>query len=82
MYWKKASTAGAFVALVAGLGALVGLGPVQDMLGVADWLEENRIGSAHVGLATVALSMILMFLVSIMFPDPDRQPSPDNGERS
>ena len=34
LYWKKASSTGALLALMAGLFALAGLGPVQEVLGI------------------------------------------------
>ena len=34
IYWKKASSTGAFVALLAGFTAIFGLGPVQQLIGL------------------------------------------------
>ena len=62
IYWKRASRVGAYLALIAGFTAVLGLKPVQNRLGVG-W------SSASVGLITVGLSVVLMFLGSIFFPD-------------
>ncbi len=63
LYWKPASKVGAYLALICGFLALVGLKPVQNLLGM-----EN-ISSAIVGLAVIALSAVVMVLGSLVFPD-------------
>ena len=62
LYWKRASSTGAVLAILSGCSAVLGLSPVQDRLGVA-W------PSAHVGLATIALSCAVMVAGSLAFPD-------------
>ncbi len=63
LYWRRASTVGAYLALIAGIGAVAGLGPVNRALG----LESFR--SEEIGLAVTALALTLMFTGSLLFPD-------------
>jgi SSS family solute:Na+ symporter len=71
LYWKRASRVGAYLALLAGFAAMLGLTPVQDVLAL------NRLGSAigieftgeRVGLFTIALCLVLMVVGSLVFPD-------------
>ncbi len=65
IYWKRASTVGAYVALLCGFGALLGLAPIQDRLGV-DWDTE------WVGLGTVAAAFGTMIIGSLLFPNRKR----------
>ncbi len=62
LYWKRASSTGAFLALIGGIGALAGLTPVQALLGI-------EMSSARVGLASVIGTLILMIFGSLIFPD-------------
>jgi SSS family solute:Na+ symporter len=62
LYWRRASSTGAFLALLAGLTALLGLSPVQDALNI-------EIDSARVGLASIAATVVAMILGSLLFPD-------------
>ena len=62
LYWRRASSTGAFLALLAGLTALLGLSPVQDALNV-------KIASARVGLISIAATVVAMILGSLLFPD-------------
>ena len=62
LYWKRASSTGAFLALIGGIGALAGLTPVQDLLGI-------EMSSARVGLLSVIVTLLLMILGSLIFPD-------------
>ena len=68
LYWKYASTTGASLALAAGTLAILGLGPVQELFGVADLFKENGITSAQVGLFTTILAIVLMVVGSLIFP--------------
>ncbi len=73
LYWKRASRVGAYLALLSGFGALLGLKPVQNLFG---WLLEpiktyfglEEITSAMVGLVVAGLSVILMVVGSLLFP--------------
>jgi len=69
LYWKRASSTGAFLALIGGLGAIAGLTPVQDILGI-------ELSSALVGLLSVIGTIVLMIIGSIIFPDRQRQKEP------
>ncbi len=62
LYWRRASSTGAFLALIAGLSALLGLGPVQDAIGI-------DIPSARIGLGTIATTVLVMVIGSLVFPD-------------
>jgi len=62
IYWKRASTTGAYLALISGLGAGLGLKPVQHMLGL-------NISTEIVGLSVIALAMLLMIVGSLLFPN-------------
>jgi len=62
IYWKRASTLGAYGALLCGFGALLGLKPLQDLLGV-EWATE------WVGLSTVAAATVTMVVGSLLVPD-------------
>jgi SSS family solute:Na+ symporter len=61
LYWRRASKVGAYLALVCGFGALLGLKPVQDVLGM-------DVSSAVVGLTVIVLAMVLMVAGSLLFP--------------
>ena len=63
LYWKRASTVGAYLALITGIGALAGLGPVNRALGLQAYT------AAEIGLATTVLSLGLMVAGSLLFPD-------------
>ena len=71
LYWKRASSAGAFLALSAGLFAVLGLEPVQRVAGVFDVFTKHGVTGAHVGLSTTGLAVVLMLLGSVAFPDRD-----------
>ena len=62
LYWKRASSTGAFLALITGLGAILGLGPVQGLLHVK-W------PSANVGLCSIGATTLVMIIGSLLFPD-------------
>jgi SSS family solute:Na+ symporter len=70
LYWKKASSTGALLALIAGLFALAGLGPVQEILGI-------DVSSERIGLLTIGCTVGAMVLGSWLFPDRERT---DEGE--
>jgi len=72
LYWKRAGKVGAYLALICGFGAILGLKPVQALLGI-------ELSSAVVGLTVVALAIMLMLVGSLLFPDRDK-PWPTAGE--
>ncbi|MCA9719368.1 MAG: sodium:solute symporter family protein [Myxococcales bacterium] len=67
LYWRRASSTGAVLALLAGFSAVAGLGPVQRLLGLnaPSWL---------IGLGTLALAFAAMLLGSLLAPDRPRAP--------
>ncbi|MDC0935778.1 sodium:solute symporter family protein [Pirellulales bacterium] len=73
LYWKRASTNGAILALLAGLTAVVGLSPVQSLLGL-------DIPSARVGLISIAATTLAMFFGSLLLPDRDDHQEPNQSQ--
>jgi len=69
LYWKGASEVGAYLALICGFGAIVGLKPIQNLLGM-------EVSSAIVGLVVIALATVLMVAGSLAFPDRSKSLSP------
>ncbi|MCA9269364.1 MAG: hypothetical protein KDA41_12875, partial [Planctomycetales bacterium] len=71
LYWRGASRTGAVLALSAGLLSVLGLEPMQQLVGLTQ-LEESwqfDITSAHVGLAATVIAFWLMIGGSLAFPD-------------
>lgn len=66
LYWRRASSTGAFWALLSGLSAMLGLGPIRTIV-------SERIGmnltSADVGLFSIGFSLTTLVVVSLQFPD-------------
>lgn len=62
LYWRRASSTGAVLALLAGFSAILGLDPVQKLVGI-------DVPSARVGLLSVAFTAVMMILGSLLFPD-------------
>jgi SSS family solute:Na+ symporter len=75
LYWRRASSTGAFLALIAGLTALAGLEPVQRAIGI-------DIPSARVGLLTIAVTVFVMVFGSLIFPDAAPQIARSDREES
>ena len=69
IYWKRASTTGAYLALLAGLASIIGLVPIKKALGL------EALSAAHIGLGATSLSMALMVIGSLVFPN--RRPDAD-----
>jgi SSS family solute:Na+ symporter len=77
LYWKRASRTGAYLALGAGMLAVLGLGEVRTTVSVIAtylgaghgivWFES--LGADVIGLSTAALALGGMFVGSIFFPD-------------
>jgi len=62
IYWRRASKVGAYLALICGFFAILGLKPVQTMLGI-------NVSSAIVGLTVIACAITSMVVGSLIFPD-------------
>ncbi len=63
LYWKRASRIGALGALMSGCVALLGLEPVKHVCYLGAFT------GAHIGLFSVCLTMVVMVLGSLLFPD-------------
>ncbi len=73
LYWKRASTAGAYLALGSGSLAVLALGDLRTMLGLS-WLKEPQII-----LGTTVLAMVLMVAGSLIWPDRKRPAETPSG---
>jgi len=62
LYWRRASSTGAVLALLAGSIAVYGLTPVQGWVGI-------EMPSAQVGLFSIAITVVAMVAGSLLFPD-------------
>ena len=83
IYWRRASKVGAYLALICGFFAVIGLKPVRDSaLGLVGLFgtHASRVRayvdaippakwSAFVGLSVIASATILMVIGSLLFPD-------------
>ena len=67
LYWKRASSTGAFLALISGIFAILGLGPVQQAFGI------DGVSGARIGLATVVFSLVVLMIGSLAFPDKNKE---------
>ena len=76
LYWKRASRVGAYLALVVGLSAVLGLKPIQVAIQKGLDLMVDREGGPPIewdgeiiGISTVVASTLMMILGSLLFPD-------------
>ena len=69
LYWKGASRAGAYAGLTSGMAAILGLSPVRKALSITEADLGLPISDVHIGLGTMALSVIAMVVFSLMLPD-------------
>lgn len=75
LYWKRASSTGAYLALASGSLAVLALGDLRTALGLDwKWLTEPVII-----LGTTVLSMVLMVAGSLLWPDRRPQSTADEG---
>ena len=75
LYWKRASSTGAFLALLAGSSAILGLGPVQNFLRESFSLN---ITAPRATLMSILLTTIAMIAGSLIFPDKNKKIEPAN----
>ena len=71
LYWKRASKTGAYLALTAGMLSVLGLEPVQGLVGLVR-LEKHLgcdITSAQIGLIATVAALVLMIVGSLVVPD-------------
>ena len=74
LYWKRASSTGAVLALLSGFSAIFGLGKVRTLLNY-DALERVigiELTAPVMGLFTLTLSLSAMFVGSLIWPDEPR----------
>ena len=64
LYWKRASSTGAMIALIAGLLAILGIGPWTRGENVPFYLSDK-----FIGLATFIIAFLGMCIGSLLFPD-------------
>ena len=69
IYWKRASSVGAYLALACGVLALLGLTPVRQGLCLTEANLGFELKHEWVGLGTAGLSLALMIAGSLIFPD-------------
>ena len=63
LYWAKASSVGAILALFGGLSALIGLEPIREALSI------NFLSAEEIGLLSILITIMMMIFGSILFPD-------------
>jgi SSS family solute:Na+ symporter len=73
LYWQRASRVGAMLALATGPLALLGLEPMQRLCGVWERFQTWGLTSAHVGLITALLAVVMMIAGSLAFPESTRR---------
>jgi SSS family solute:Na+ symporter len=61
LYWRRASTAGAYGSLACGLVSALGLRPVGELFGIS-WSGEGA------GLLAAGLALVAMVVLSLLFP--------------
>ena len=73
LYWKKTSTVGAWLGLLAGLFMLLGLQPIQEAVGLRYRTQEGEwtevLTSPQIGLLTVGVAIVLTIVGSFACPD-------------
>ena len=72
LYWKRASSTGAVLALLCGFFAIFGLEPVRNAVGF------DGLTGAQVGLFTIGMAFTAMIIGSLLFPDKDNLPNTNN----
>lgn len=77
IYWKKASRAGAWIALACGISSVLGLKPVRESLGLAESFDDWGLGGPEIGLGAVIIAVIGLVLGSLLMPDPEEPTSPE-----
>ena len=76
LYWKRASSTGAFWALIAGGSAIFGLGPVQNIINgpMSNAFSESvynilKLTGPRAALGSIVLTTVTMVIGSFLFPD-------------
>jgi SSS family solute:Na+ symporter len=68
LYWKRASKTGAMIALLAGLIAILGIGPWTTGENVPFFLTDK-----FIGIMTFLIAFLGMVIGSLLFPDKNKQ---------
>jgi solute:Na+ symporter, SSS family len=71
LYWKRASSTGAFMALWGGLVAILGLGPITGRVN-ALLPECCELSAPRITLISIGLTTLIMIVGSLLFPDKDK----------
>ena len=78
LYWKRASSTGAILALISGFSAILGLSRVRDLLNYQ--YIENLLGfeltAPVMGLSALGLSLLAMIFGSLIWPDKNQTELP------
>jgi SSS family solute:Na+ symporter len=74
LYWKRASTTGAYLSLLAGSLCILGLRPVREKLGLTH-LAGHELNEAMIVMSVTLLSLLLMILGSLLFPNQKLEPT-------
>lgn len=85
LYWKRASRAGAYAALITGTGSVLGLSAVREWLAIDIWCDERGIGDTEIGLGMTSAALLAMIVFSLLLPDqqsPEQQPREQQPERA
>lgn len=72
LYWRRASSTGAVLALFTGCFAVFGLGGVQEKLLRMTEAQMEVFSGVRVGLGTIVLAVLVMVVGSLLFPDKKR----------
>lgn len=79
LYWQRASATGAFLALLSGLIAISGLGPLRSRVSE---LIGYDLSSEDVGLFSIGFSLTVLVVGSLLFPDGDAAKSSQSTAKS
>ncbi len=70
LYWKRASSTGAFMALWGGCVAVLGLGPITAFIN--EFLPDCcQLNAPRMTLISIGLTTLIMIVGSLLFPDKD-----------
>lgn len=71
IYWRRASTFGAYAALLSGTLAVTGLKPVKAAVGLerVDQALGFETTSEHIGITVTIMALLSMFVGSLLIPD-------------
>lgn len=79
IYWKRASSTGAYLALISGFLAVLSLPPAREGLGLTEQNLGFAVSEPQIILGTTVLSLVLMVVGSLIWPDPPKTAAPAGG---